>query len=321
MADFKGIEMMKDLIVLQAAQIAGDFLQEEVKLSYQITGKGIDNQIFVVETESQKVVVRMNNKDTYPTYIKEKWCIEQAARVGVPGPKVLSIGIVDDVAYMIQSFIHGDNGLDSEVHKSDIWRQLGDYAKRIDSIHVKGSGKNLIDPIHGVFQSPSHAGSDGSLHGDVQHNINCLTEQDPLIKLGVITQRESQRVKILFENMNKETFRFGLIHGDISLKNVIVHANQVILLDWGNAEVSVVPHGTVNQVMQYQMLGLKEGPNISEFKAFLDGYGLSDEDTDVMSPLLLLRAFDNLRWAIDRCPDRIEAYTAFAKQVVAMIMN
>ncbi|SDW76951.1 hypothetical protein SAMN05518855_100536 [Paenibacillus sp. CF384] len=37
---------------------------------------------------------------------------------------------------MIQTFIHGDNGLDSKLRKSDIWRQLGGYAKRIESIAV-----------------------------------------------------------------------------------------------------------------------------------------------------------------------------------------
>lgn len=122
---------MEESIVIQAERIAGDFLLEQVKTSYQIIGKGITNQICVVETESRKVVVRMNEKDTFPSFIKEKWCIEQAAAVGVPGPEVLSIGIVDEIAYMIQVFIEGDNGLDSTVPKSDVWRKLGEYAKRI----------------------------------------------------------------------------------------------------------------------------------------------------------------------------------------------
>jgi aminoglycoside phosphotransferase (APT) family kinase protein len=313
-------DTMEDSVVIQAERIAGDFLLEQTKTSYQIIGKGIINQVCVVETESRKVVVRMNDKDTFPSFIKEKWCIEQAAAVGIPGPEVLSIGIVDETAYMIQTFIYGDNGFDSTVLKSDVWRQLGEYAKLIHSIQVKGFGENLIDPVHGEFQSPSHAGSDGSWQGYVQYNINSLTEYDRLIKLGVITQMESQRVRKLFENLKKETFRFGLNHGDISLKNTIVNqANQVILLDWGNAEVSVVPHGAVIQLMQYQILG--EGPNIEEFKAFLDGYGISVKDLAEMRHLLLLRAFDNLRWAIDRSPDLIEPYTAFAKQVVDMIMD
>ncbi|MDQ0875874.1 aminoglycoside phosphotransferase (APT) family kinase protein [Paenibacillus sp. V4I3] len=313
---------MEDSVVIQAERIAGDFHLEQVKTSYQIIGKGITNQVCVVETESRKVVVRMNNKDTYPSYMKEKWCIEQAAAIGIPGPEVLSIGIVDETAYMIQAFVDGDNGSDSTVLKSDVWWQIGKYAKLIHSIPVKGYGENLIDPVHGEFHSPSHAGSDGSWQGYVQYNINSLTESDRLIELGVITQMKSQRVRKLFENLKKETFRFGLNHGDISLKNTIVNQeNQVILLDWESAGVSVVPHGAVIQLMHYQILGLKEGPNIEEFKAFLDGYGISEEDLADMRHLLLLRAFDNLRWAIDRSPDLIESYAAFAKQVVDMIMD
>jgi aminoglycoside phosphotransferase (APT) family kinase protein len=315
-------DTMEDSVVMQAERIAGDFLLEQTKTSYQIIGKGIINQVCVVETESHKVVVRMNDKDTFPSFIKEKWCIEQAAAVGIPGPEVLSIGIFDETAYMIQTFIDGNNGLDITVPRSDIWRQLGEYARDIHSIQVKGYGENLIDPVHGEFQSPSHAGSDGSWQGYVQHNINSLTEYDRLIKLGVITQMESQRIRKLFENLKKETFRFGLNHGDISLKNTIVNqTNQVILLDWGNAAVSVVPHGTVIQLMHYQILGLEEAPNIEEFKAFIDGYGISVQDLAEMRYLLLLRAFDNLRWAIDQSPDLIEPYTAFAKQVVDMIMD
>ncbi|MGF7036124.1 aminoglycoside phosphotransferase (APT) family kinase protein [Paenibacillus mucilaginosus] len=310
---------MEDSAVLQAERIAGDFLQEQVKTSFQITGKGIINQVCVVETESHKVVVRMNDKDTFPEFIKEKWCIGQAAAVGVPGPEVLSIGIVDETAYMIQAFVEGDNGLDSTFPKTDIWRKLGEYAKLIHSIQVNGSGENLVDPVHGEFQSPSHAGSDGSWHGYVQYNINCLTEHDRLIELGVITQMESQRVRELFENLKREPFRFGLDHGDLSIKNAIVNqANRVILLDW-NAEVNVVPHVTVARLMQYQMLGIEESPNVEEFEAFMDGYGLSEEDLSVTRHFLLLRAFDNLRWAIDRSPDLIEPYAAFAKQVVDMI--
>ncbi|MGO4547176.1 phosphotransferase [Paenibacillus sp. 2TAB23] len=313
---------MEDSIVTKAVRIASDFLLEQVKTSYQIIGKGFVNQVCVVETESRKVVVRMNNKDAYSSYMKEKWCIEQAATVGIPGPTVLSIGIVDETAYMIQAFVDGENGLDSTILKSDVWRQLGEYAKRIHAIQVKGYGENLIDPVHGEFHSPPHPGSDGSWLGYVQYNINSLTEYDRLIELGVLTQTESLKVRKLFENLKERTFRFGLNHGDISLKNTIINqANQVILLDWENAEVSVVPHGAVNQLMQYQLLGSEEGPRMEDLNAFLDGYGINAEDLADGRSLLLLKAIDNLRWAIDKSPDRVESYAAFAKQVVDLIMD
>ncbi|MCM3628457.1 aminoglycoside phosphotransferase family protein [Paenibacillus glycanilyticus] len=313
---------MKDSIVIKAEQIAGDFLREEVTSSYLIKDRGIDNQVCVVITENSKVVVRMNDEAFFPSYAKEKWCIEQAGAVGIPGPEVLSIGILDDTAYMIQAFIDGDNGLDSKVSKVEVWRQFGEYTRIINTIQVKGFGENLKDPVRGEFQSPPHAGSDGSWLGYVQYNIDSLTEHDPLIQLGVITPNDSRQVRSLFENLKKDTFRFGLNHGDISLKNTIInHADEVILLDWCNSEVSAVPHGTVAQVMHCQMLGLIEGPNIEEFHAFLDGYGLNKTDLTAMWHLLLLKAFDTLRWAIDQCPDRIEAYAAFAKQAADTVLD
>src|SRR5690606_4833605 len=124
---------------------------------------------------------------------------------------------------------------------------------------------------HGEFQSPSHAGSDGSWQGYVQHNINRLTEHDRLIELGVISRTESRTIRQLFEDFKSQSFRFGLNHGDLSLKNTIVNqANQVVLLDW-NAKVSVVPHATIAQLMHYRILGLEESPNDEEFAAFLEG--------------------------------------------------
>ena len=259
----------------------------------------------------------MNDASAFHSYAKEKWCIEQAAAAGIPGPEVLSIGIVDDTAYMIQSYLDGDNGLDSKAPTADIWRQLGEYAKRIHAIPVKGFGENLIDPVHGKFQSPAHAGSDGSWQGYVQYNIDCLTEQDPLITLGVLDPATSRSVRTRFERLQKETFRFGLIHGDLSLKNTIVSGTgRVSLLDWGNAEVRTVPHGDLMWVMQGRF---QDGePNPEAFQAFLDGYGIGGEDLAAARELLLLRTFDNLRWAIDRSPDRIEAYAANAKHALVL---
>lgn len=162
-----------------------------------------------------------------------------------------------------------------------------------------------------------HAGSDGSWQGYVQYNINSLTEQDPLIELGVITMEESQLVRQWFEQLKLQKFRFGLCHGDLSLKNTIVSlTGEITLLDWGNAEVTVTPYGDIIQLMQCQLRG--EGPDKEELKAFLEGYGTSKQEQErelnQASHVLLLKAFDTLRWAIDRSPDQIEFYTDLAKQ-------
>ncbi|SDX50448.1 phosphotransferase family protein [Paenibacillus sp. CF384] len=308
---------MENLILQQAERLAVDYLQDQVKSSYQILGKGLINQVCVVETATHKVVVRMNKLSEYPIYLKEQWCMEQAALVGVPGPKVLAIGIAGEYAYMIQSFVEGDNGLDSMAHKPEVWRQLGAYVKRIHAIDVKGFGEELFDPSAGEFKSPPHPGSDGSWQGYVQYNINSLTEHDRLIDLGVISQAESVRVREIFEAVKRTAYRFGLNHGDLSLKNMMVNSEgQVRLLDWGSAEVHVVPDGDIIQAMQGILIG--DGPNAEELDAFLEGYGQRLDDLTNLKPLMLLRAFDKLRWAIDRSPEHIESFAAYARKVVEM---
>ncbi|WP_440112346.1 aminoglycoside phosphotransferase family protein [Paenibacillus sp. QZ-Y1] len=308
---------MKNAVVMQAERIVSHFLPGQVKSSHHILGKGFVNQVCLVETESEKVVVRMNNKDNFPTFMKEKWCIEQATAAGIPGPQTLSVGITDEVAYMIQTFVEGDNGLDSSVFESEIWRKLGAYAQRIHSIQVTGFGGDLIDPVQGTFHSPPHPGSDGSWDGYVQYNINSLTEHDRLIELGVITKMESETIRHWFEQLKMEKFRFGLCHGDLSLKNTIVNeTGQVILLDWGSAEVTVVPHGDIIHLLRCQLRG--EGPDAEQLRAFFEGYGISKQELDQMRHVLLLQAFDTLRWAIDQSPGEIESYAAFAKQALNM---
>lgn len=313
---------MREPILILAERIAGDVLMEKVKSSYQIKNKGIENLVCVVETMNRKVVVRMNSKETYPILKKEEWCIQQAIAVGIPGPEVLATGVADETAYMIQAFVNGDNGIDAVLGKSDdIWRRLGEYAKLIHSIPVNGYGENLVDPAKGEFHSPSHAGSDGSWQGYIQYNVNCMSEQDPLIKLGVITPAQSIQIRALFEDLKSITFDFGLNHGDLSLKNTMITPdNQLVLIDWGNAEVGVIPQGTVMQLMHYQLLELEEAPAQEELEAFLDGYGIRLSDLPKLKHLLLLKAFDNLRWAMDHRPDLVEPYSAYAKQVVGIVL-
>ena len=88
------------------------------------------------------------------------------------------------------------------------------------------------------------------------------------------------------------------------------------LLDWGSAEAAAVPHHDLIQLMKERMT---EGePGEAEWRAFLDGYGISAAELERMMPeleaLLLLRAFDKLRWALDRKVERLGDYVGHARQ-------
>lgn len=58
-------------------------------------------------------------------------------------------------------------------------------------------------------------------------------------------------------------------------------------------------------------------------QSFLDGYGISQSEFEQMRPtlqsLLLLRAFDKLRWAIDCGIEGLESFTTHARRAVETV--
>jgi aminoglycoside phosphotransferase (APT) family kinase protein len=288
------VEGSSDDVPLVSA-IAAGLLGEPVARVTPVVGKGSVNQVFVVEASSRKVVVRMSDRPgASDEYAKEVWCIERAGGRGVPVPSVLGVGRRGVYAYMVESFVAGDEGRDSPAPRTDVWRVLGTYAALIHSIAAPGLGLTLSEITEGDARK--------SWARYIEYNVESLTEDDPLIELNVITRARSRAAREVFAGLRGHEFNFGLNHGDLSLRNTVVGARgRVTLLDWGSAEAAVVPHHDLIQLLKTSM---SEGdPDVEEFRAFLGGYGISAAELERMMPeleaLLLLRAFDKLRWAID----------------------
>jgi aminoglycoside phosphotransferase (APT) family kinase protein len=299
----------KDIAV--ASVVAAAFLQKRVR-SIRPIGQGSNNKNFLVEAAGQRVVVKLSDEHrrhrALQDYRKEEWCIEQSSALGVPGPSVLSVGETDGNAFMIETFVEGVNGKGIEGDRTAIWRKLGEYARLTHSIKVTGWGEDLVDNRPG--------GQRASWLKFLNDNIESLTDDDPLIGLGVLSRERSSLVRRLFQELSDKTFRFGLNHGDLSLWNTLVEpSGKVNLLDWGSAEAHIVPHFDMLYVIRHH---LRDGtPTVEEMTAFRQGYGLSDEEHERLKPeldrLFLLLSFDKLRWAIDRNASRLEEYVGRAK--------
>ena len=292
-----------------ASRITAGFLNEPLVEVTPLVGEGKVNKVFVVEAVNHKVVIRMSDRgEAFDEYTKEAWSIEHAAARGVPVPSVISVGQCDGNAYIIQSYIAGDNGKDSPAPKLGTWRELGKYAKLIHSIGVSGFGLSLSEITRGDARK--------SWLRYLEHNIESLTEDDPLIKLKVLTPLQSKLVRDVFANLRRHEFTFGLNHGDIALRNTIVEKRgRVHLIDWGEAEAGIVPHRDLIEMLKMNML---EGdPDDAQIGAFLDGYGISPAEFKRMMPelesLLVLRTFDTLRWALDSNVEDLDRYVFHAR--------
>jgi aminoglycoside phosphotransferase (APT) family kinase protein len=278
-----------------------------------IVGNGSVNQIFIVKTERDPVVLRLNNDRGLDEFIKEKWCILQASALGVPGPEILEVGEKDGVSFMVQSYLEGTIGKDINGDKTDIWREMGKFAKDIHSIPVTGVGLKLIDPSQNKFAD--------SWDEFLNYNINSLNSEDRLIELGALTSEQVKKTRALFEKLSQTQFKFGLNHGDLSLKNTMVSpSGKVSLFDWGSAEASVVPHFDFGETIKSSV-----PDNSLEFAALLEGYGITkDEYQQIASDvhaLMYMRAVDKLRWAIDRSPNNIPEFIETVKRFYNLNFN
>ena len=309
------VDVNKDVQI--ASRIISGLLDESLIEVTPLIGKGSVNKVFIVETVSKKVVVRMSERnDALDEYAKEAWCIERAAARGVLVPPVLSVGRCAGSAFIVQSYIAGDEGRDSHVPRHVIWRELGRFARLIHSISVSGFGLKLSHMTQGEARQ--------MWLKYVDYNLASLDENDPLIKLAVLTQPQSKVIKGVFADLRKREFTFGLNHGDISLKNTIIDVHGgVNLLDWGSAEASIVPHHDLIQILKMNM---SEGdPDGEEILSFLGGYRISPAEYERMMPeldgLLVLRAFDKLRWAIEWNPEELDRFVRHARAAVGRILT
>lgn len=303
-----------------AARLAAEFTggaRRDVKVR-RIVGRGLVNQVFVVEGEAggESVVVRLCDAPyAAKQHEKEAWCIERARSAGVPGPRVLAVGTGDEgAAYMVESFVAGAAGdeLPSE-ERLRVWRRLGEYARLIHAIDVEGFGVDLADFNAGDAR--------GGWLRYVDYNVGSLHGRDELLSLGVLTREESARVRAIFEDLRGREFRFGLNHADLAPKNTIVgEGGGVTLLDWGSAAADIVPH---HELLQLLKLRLTRGePDDAALGEFLAGYGMTREEYGRLLPevesLLLLRSFDLVRYALDRRREHVAHYAARARLALAL---
>jgi len=290
-------------------KIIEDFISEKVVAVKPVLNRGSVNQIYVAETVKEKYILRVDpSENSIDRFTKEMWCSEVANKNGVFAPKVLKIGLEAGHPYMIMEYVDGING-DESFEKEKIWKILGGHARRIHSINVQGFGEGMPHP--GVFND--------TWSRYLDYNISSLAKNDKVIECGVITGRESEKIKGIFVGLKDANFKFGLTHYDLSLKNTILSKNgDLYVLDWGSALAAPVPYLDIAEILDSSL-----DEKSQEFSLFLDGYGLTylqyEKLKSKMAQLNLLMYMDKLRWAIDRKQDKINYFSQKVRDKLAKV--
>ncbi len=280
-----------DNIISQIVRIVFNQLTQKIE---EITGKGEANLVYKIQVGDLFYILRMGKGEySEKTYQKEKWCMEKVSQKGIPTSKSVAIGMCDKYVYSIQEYIEGEHGADIKGSQEKIWLKLGEYARIINTIEVKGYGENLKNPENDDF------GNDWK--SVVDWSIDYLFENDFFIKNKILTEDQVEKIKIRISEMYKWDFKAFLTHGNLAPKNTIVHPSGVIyLIDWGTAGAYRVPHFELSDLYTWD-------PKQEYIEAFLKGYGLSGDEVANMKhdldTLVILRLMDSIRWAADKRED------------------
>jgi len=298
---------------MEELKIIRDIVEEidnNVRGISQVIDHGAVNKVFIVRTRNQQLVVRVNSDREFDEFIKEKWCIDQAALRGIPGPRVIQLGKKGNYSFMVQTFLEGDDGGHSPIDNRILWKEIGKLAKRIHAIPVSGLGLRSSDLMPSE-QNTSRA----TWERYVNYNVDSLTHGDRLLEIGALTEYQSRIIRRIFCNLLGRDFSFGLVHGDLSLKNIMVSQDKMIsILDWGSAEAQIVPHHELGEILKSSL-----GVESEEFRAFLAGYGLFEEGFQEIKEdlynLMLLRSLDKLRWALDNHVEDVSKFTSTVRKM------
>lgn len=292
----------------QVARAVVKSLGRQASSVSELVGRGQVNRTFV----GDDVVVRLNRDRTpdeaLTEYRKEAWCHEQAARVGVRVPAVFGVGSLGGCSYIVMERILGDT---MEPDDPAAWRLLGEAARAVHHIPSPEDERLRADLFTIVKGEAARDAWQEILH----RNVHELQPGDRLIGLGVYDCDEQEALKRRFSALLDHPFRYGLCHGDLQPNNAMRNADgELVLIDWGCATLSAVP----DEDLMGGWSGHKfEGtPNATCFRAFVAGYGEEAEAAiEVVADVLLVKAFDLVRWALDRKPDRVEQKVDWAKAV------
>lgn len=272
---------------------------------------GIVNQTYKVTSEKGEFVIRINTIDQVNVFSKEIYCYKIAKKICIPSPEVINLYEDSENCILVTKYIPGLS--DKEIDKSKrsyIWGKLGEYSKLISEINELPYGEDA--------QNLKDAKS-SYIEGMLGYAIKEFTKNDDYFLMNrLLNEKEIERVLDLFNYLIKtiNKIEFGLIHGDLSLSNVVVNTEGIVyLIDWGSANLLPVPGFQVMEI--YLNSILKESFKSGYLSAYLKGYELEENyilrNKEIINAMSLLNLTDKIRWAIDN--DKKEALENYKKKL------
>ncbi len=243
----------------------------------------------------------------------EQWCQAEARAAGVAVAAPIAHGVLAGVPYSVQEFVPGAPG--TELPPADAWERLGRFAAAVSAV-VPGE-----DAPGGLFTRFGRA-LPAAWQAHLEYNREALGGEDPLVALGVYSAEQAPALVVAIDGLRDERLSFGLAHGDLAPRNMIVRDDgEAVLIDWGGASAGPAPWTDLEMVYRWHLADRPEGFDVpvtaEDVSAFARGCGVDlAAAVPLLEALVLLHSLDLARWAMDLRPDLLPLHVAGATRSV-----
>jgi aminoglycoside phosphotransferase (APT) family kinase protein len=250
------------------------------RIVYKPSGR--TNYVFAVNHVEGQFVVRISpDAERINAFRKELWATQKAREAGVPSPEVLAVG-ADGTSepYMITRRVTGSEAT-HHPKRQRIVHEMGRYAAIINSIVTSGFGANF----DWTDAQPKHATWSSYLQDEFElENRLTLLAQNNILRAPKLKELSE-----IIECINPAQLKPSLNHSDLRLKNVIVDEGGDIaaIVDWEECLSTIAP--------QWELSIALHDLSIDEKHAFIEGYGLSNQQIEEMAPVI--KAFNIINYS------------------------
>lgn len=266
---------------------------------------GNQNHVVRVDGDGRDLVVRFakdSDRMQADTFDVEAWCLRAAAHAGIASSSVVARGWLDGLSVLVVEYVSGRTPSPSD---PVAWRSIGTFARELIQVDVSDAPDALFSRFGRDL--------DAAWLAHLDYNRSELGNGDPLVRLGLYRPHERLRLLDMLDSLQRRSLPQGLIHGDMSTRNLL-DGDQYTLIDWGSAHVGPVVWGDLEQIYGWKLLADPDSPvSDAAWAAVLTGSTVpghkpsAAETAQVMRELTVLHALDVVRWARELQPDRLPA--------------
>ena len=235
---------------------------------------GLTNFVFQVEHGEGDFIVRISLAPAkLNDYLKEQWAMLKARDAGVPVAEILEVGNeVVSAPYMVARLMKGREA----THHPDrlaILKDMGRITALIHRVSTTSFGQTFDWSRNQL--SRNHTWK-AFLHGELK-----IEERLEFLRLHrMLSGPQLKALRAILARMEACNSKPVLQHGDMRLKNVLVHEDGKIIaiIDWECCTSSIAPWWDLSIALHDLSIDAKQ--------VFLEGYGLSEKQTREMAPAI-----------------------------------